>query len=134
MERLGKGLHPLAGRRLDVAIRELAAESPVPTNLAVSELDIPEDVAATVYFVCSEGLANAAKHAAASQCSISVEASGARIRLLIADDGRGGAMLAAGSGLRGLVDRVEALAGVIDIDSPEQRGTRIRVELPLSGN
>ena len=134
MERLGKGLHPLAGRRLDVAIRELAAESPVPTNLAVSELDIPEDVAATVYFVCSEGLANAAKHAAASQCSISVEASGARIRLLIADDGRGGAMLAAGSGLRGLVDRVEALAGVIDIDSPEQRGTRIRVELPLPGN
>lgn len=134
LERLGKGLHPLAGRRLDVAIRELAAESPVPTNLAISELDIPEDVAATVYFVCSEGLTNAAKHAAASQCSISLEASAARIRLLIADDGRGGATLAAGSGLRGLVDRVEALSGEIDIDSPEQRGTRIRVELPLSGN
>ena len=134
MERLGKGLHPLAGKRLDVAIRELTAESPIPTNLAISELDIPEDVAASVYFVCSEGLTNAAKHAAASQCSISVEASAARIRILIADDGRGGATLAAGSGLRGLVDRVEALAGEIDIDSPEQRGTRIRVELPHSGN
>jgi len=133
MERLGKGLHPLAGRRLDVAISELAAGSPVPTKLAIGKLDIPEDVAAIVYFVCSEGLANVAKHAAASQCSISVAASAARIRLMIADDGRGGATLAGGSGLRGLADRVEALAGVIDIDSPEERGTRIRVELPLSG-
>lgn len=134
MERLGTGLHPLAGRRLDVALRELAADSPVPADLAIGELDIPEDIAAAIYFVCSEGLTNTAKHAAAGQCSISVEASAARVNLLIADDGRGGATISAGSGLRGLVDRVEAMAGRIDIESPAERGTRIRVELPLSGN
>jgi signal transduction histidine kinase len=94
-------------------------------------LDVPEEVAAELYFVCSEGLANAAKHSAASACSISARATDRAVRLRITDDGRGGATFIGGSGLRGLADRVEALGGTMTIRSPNAGGTRIDVDLPL---
>ena len=132
LTRLGTVLHPLAGRNLEAAVRELAAESPIPTEVSVDELDMPEEIATELYFVCAEGLANAAKHSAATACSISAMATDGGVLLRITDDGHGGATLIGSSGLRGLVDRVEALGGMVTIVSSRGRGTRIEVDLPLS--
>ena len=131
LARLGTVLDPLAGRNLAAAVRELAAESPIPTTVVIQEIDVPEEVAAELYFVCSEGLANAAKHAAASVCSISAVATDGGVLLRITDDGRGGATLVGGFGLRSLVDRVEALGGAVTIVSPRGGGTRIDVDVSL---
>ena len=131
LDRLGTVLHPLAGRDLEAAVRELAAASPIPTDVVVDELDVPEEVASELYFVCAEGLANAAKHSAATACSISALATDRGVLLRITDDGQGGATLVARSGLRGIVDRVEALGGMVTIVSPPGGGTRIDVDLPL---
>jgi signal transduction histidine kinase len=123
-------LHPLAGRNLEAAVRELAAESPIPTDVVVDELEMPDEIATELYFVCAEGLANAAKHSAATACSISAMATDRGVLLRITDDGHGGATLGS-SGLLGLVDRVGALGGMVTIVSPRGGGTRIDVDLPL---
>jgi signal transduction histidine kinase len=89
----------------------------------------PQEAAA--YFVCSEGLANVAKYAQASSARIAVAALGPRLVVRVADDGVGGANPARGSGLRGLVDRVEALGGTLSVTSPLGAGTRLKAELPI---
>ena len=83
-----------------------------------------------MYFVCSEGLANVAKYADASRARIDVDATGPTLVVRVADDGRGGADPARGSGLRGLADRVAALGGALSVDSPDGGGTRLTAELP----
>ena len=137
VRRLAAGLHPreLATGGLAGALRALAARSPVPVEL---ELELPEQLAAeagrTAYFVCSEGLANIAKYADASRARVTVGTVGACLRVEVADDGRGCADPAGGSGLRGLADRVEALGGKLAIDSPPGAGTRVVAELPVTGS
>jgi PAS domain S-box-containing protein len=91
----------------------------------------PESVEIAAYYVVSETLTNAAKHAHASHILVSVRASGATLRAEIEDDGIGGAEASTGSGLVGLIDRVEALGGRFALDSPPGEGTRIAIELPL---
>jgi signal transduction histidine kinase len=91
-----------------------------------------EGVEVAAYYVVSEALTNAAKHARASVVRVEVEAHDGRMRLRIRDDGAGGADPARGSGLVGLRDRVEALGGTIAIRSPLGAGTSLDVELPLS--
>jgi Histidine kinase-, DNA gyrase B-, and HSP90-like ATPase len=86
------------------------------------------------YYVVSEALTNAAKHAHASAIHVDAEAAGRRLRLSVRDDGAGGADPARGSGLVGLKDRVEALGGTITIDSPAGAGTSLHAELPLPAN
>ena len=136
VRRLAAGLHPreLATGGLAGALEALAARSPVPVELALS---LPEQLSAeverTAYFVCSEGLANVAKYAEALRARIAIDRSGERVRVEVSDDGRGGADPGAGSGLRGLADRVEALGGALRIDSPPGAGTRLVAELPLTG-
>ena len=136
VRRLAAGLHPreLATGGLAGALEALAARSPVPVELALS---LPEQLSAeverTAYFVCSEGLANVAKYAEALRARIAIDRSGERVRVEVSDDGRGGADPGAGSGLRGLADRVEALGGALRIDSPHGAGTRLVAELPLTG-
>jgi signal transduction histidine kinase len=107
---------------------------PVELNVAV-EQRLPEQVETAAYYVVSEALTNAAKHAAASLVQVRadiVEAEGADLlRVEVRDDGRGGAM-AQGTGLLGLKDRAEALGGRIFLDSPPGSGTTLRLELPLS--
>jgi signal transduction histidine kinase len=83
-----------------------------------------------VYFVCSEALTNVGKYARASCVDVEVTVQDGLVRVLIADDGVGGADPAAGSGLRGLADRVEALGGRLFVKSPAGRGTRLRAEIP----
>jgi signal transduction histidine kinase len=91
---------------------------------------LPEDVEATAYFVCAEAMANAAKHAQASRVRISGGFDGAVWRVVVADDGVGGAD-PKGSGLRGLRDRIVALGGSLDVESPAGGGTTVRAVIPV---
>jgi signal transduction histidine kinase len=95
--------------------------------------ELPSDVEAVAYFICSEALANAAKHVGAAKVSVSVTTADGRVTVAIHDDGPGGADPALGTGLRGLADRVEALGGRLEIESPVGRGTRVAAEIPLAG-
>ena len=89
-------------------------------------------VEATAYFVTAESLTNVAKYAGATSASVSLTIEQGRLRLLIRDDGAGGADLTSGTGLRGLRDRVEALDGRLDVDSPSGLGTTVIAEMPIA--
>ena len=115
---LATGLFPrlLAAEGLAAALRELAARSPVPVDLDVTDgLTGGNAVDATIYFVSAEALANAARHAKASRLQVTVTLEDDAIEVVIVDDGSGGADLARGSGLRGLRDRVEARGGTLGL-------------------
>jgi signal transduction histidine kinase len=111
------------------AVASLTALSPVQveTSIAVGKFDPAVESAA--YFVCAEALANIAKHARASAASVTISEEKRRLRIVVADDGVGGANRS-GSGLRGLADRVEALGGSLRLQSPAGGGTRISAEIP----
>jgi PAS domain S-box-containing protein len=131
---LSHGLHPalLSQAGLGPSLRALARKSPIPVKLDVSVNERPSESTETaVYYVISEALANAAKHARASEISVVLTTSRSEIRAIIEDDGSGGAEASAGSGLVGLIDRVEALGGRFALDSPPGHGTRISIEMPL---
>jgi signal transduction histidine kinase len=91
---------------------------------------LPEPVEAAAYYVVAEGLTNVAKYARASAVQVSVERGDGEVFVTVADDGIGGADGAAGTGLRGLADRVEALDGHRDVRSPAGSGTTVRARLP----
>jgi signal transduction histidine kinase len=135
LRELAKGIHPaiLTEAGLGPALRSLAREATVPVTV---RLDVPDDlsppVAAAAYFVAAEALANVAKYAEASRVELVAETEGGQLRIEIADDGRGGADPATGSGLRGLTDRVAALGGRLDVRSPVGGGTRVVATLPLT--
>jgi signal transduction histidine kinase len=133
LQELGRGLHPrlLSERGLAGALSELARRSVLPVDVSVATGRLPGELEAAVYFVCSEALANSAKHAAATGVAIEVAAADGVLTVRIVDDGRGGADVARGSGLRGLADRVEALGGELRIESPPGGGTLIAARLPL---
>jgi len=135
-----RGLHPpiLDDRGLDAALSAVTANSPVPVRLRVRVADrCAPAVEAVAYFVVCEALTNAAKHARASRAEVDVERTGDRLRVVVSDDGCGGARLdgaspvgAAGTGLRGLAQRAAAVDGTLSIVSPTGGPTRITVELP----
>ena len=133
LRELAAGLHPgdLHDAGLAGALASLTARSPVPTELDVAAADLPEAVVTAAYFVCAEALSNSIKYAGASRVLISVSAGARRVRVVVDDDGAGGAVPA--GGLRGLKDRLEALGGTLAVDSPPGRGTRVIAELPLDG-
>jgi signal transduction histidine kinase len=134
---IARGVHPaiLTSGGLRPAVRALAHRSPVPTRLhECTDRRLPEYVEVTAYYVIAEALANATKHARAAAVSIRAEAAGEVLVVTIRDDGIGGADPARGTGLTGLKDRVEALGGVIRIESPPGAGTMLRAELPLIGD
>jgi signal transduction histidine kinase len=135
VEEFSRGLHPaaLSEGGLASALRELARRSPVPVEIGGRVGRVPAPVEAALFFVCSEGLANVAKHAGAAAASIDIGADSEHVVVEIADDGAGGAELRRGSGLAGLADRVEALGGRLRVESRPGEGTRLRAELPLSG-
>ena len=135
LREFARGIHPaiLSEGGLGPALRTLARRSAVPVELDIrSDTRPAEGVEVAAYYVVSEALTNAAKHARASVVRVEVEAHDGRMRLCIRDDGAGGADPARGSGLVGLRDRVEALGGTIAIRSPLGAGTSLDVELPLS--
>ena len=130
---LARGVYPLVLSEggLAAGLDGLAERAPVATVLEeVVEERLPEGVETAAYFVASEALTNAAKHADASTVRIRARVRDHRLVIEVADDGRGGAFPAPGGGLAGLVDRVEALDGIVTIDSPPGVGTTIRAEMP----
>jgi signal transduction histidine kinase len=136
LHELAHGLHPreVTEAGLRGALTSLADRAPVPVELDVRVEQFSDELEATVYFVCAEALANVAKYAGASRAELRVAASGRRLSVAVADDGVGGADASRGTGLQGLADRVEALGGILDVDSPVGAGTRIVAEIPLSGS
>lgn len=135
LRRLAHGLHPrvLAEAGLPGALASLAEQASVRVEVAATAAKLPADVEAVAYFLCSEALANVAKHASASRVTISVTTGESRVRIEVEDDGLGGADLSGGTGLRGLADRVEAFGGALYVESPAGGGTRLAAEIPLGG-
>jgi signal transduction histidine kinase len=134
LQELSRGIHPaiVSEGGLGPALRTLARRSAVPVDLDVSaNARFPEPVEIAAYYVASEALANAMKHAQASSVEVSLAARDGSLLLSVRDDGVGGADPARGSGLAGLADRVEALGGSIHVRSAAGAGTRITVDLPL---
>jgi signal transduction histidine kinase len=134
LQEISRGIHPaiLTQGGLVPALRALARRSAVPVELAVRvEARLPEPVERAAYYIVSEALTNAAKHAQASTVHVAAAAGDGVLVLSIRDDGRGGADPRRGSGLIGLTDRVDALAGTIQVTSPVGAGTTLRITLPI---
>ncbi|GAA4232922.1 sensor histidine kinase [Actinomadura meridiana] len=127
------GIHPqlLTDRGLPAAVDELAGRSPV---LVTADLDLPgrlpEPVESALYFAVSEALANVAKHSAASSARVTARLDGDRVTVEIGDDGIGGAAVARGTGLAGLIDRISVVGGTLDLSSPPGGPTLVRLEVP----
>jgi signal transduction histidine kinase len=134
LRQLAGGIHPaiLVEEGLGAALRALAHRSVVPVGLTVAVGDhLPEPVEVAAYYVVSEALTNAAKHASASNIAVDVEAENGVLRVSVSDNGIGGADMTLGSGLLGLKDRVESLGGWIALRSEPGAGTSLSVELPF---
>ncbi len=137
LRRLARGIHPaiITEGGLVAALESLAERTPLPVEMQVPDPErLPAPVEVTVYYVVAEALTNAVKHAAASKVAVDVVRSDGRILVEVVDDGSGGALASPGSGLSGLGDRVAALGGHLQIDSPPGRGTRIQVDIPCGSS
>jgi len=134
LRELAAGMHPplLTERGLGPALASLADRSHVPVQLVATGERLPAVIETAVYFVCSEALANVAKHANAASVEMRVRLDGGMVTVSITDDGTGGAEPSTGSGLKGVADRVEALGGWLQVESPPERGTRLLAEIPVA--
>lgn len=132
LRELARGLHPaiLSDRGLGAAVEALASRAPFPVEIEASPERLPQRVEVAAFYVISEALTNVAKYASATSASVSVSRTNGVLQVEVADDGVGGADPANGSGLRGLADRVEALAGCVGLESEPGKGTRVRAEIP----
>jgi signal transduction histidine kinase len=135
LREIARGIHPaiLAQGGLGPALKTLARRCSVPVELQVTvESRLSESVEVATYYVVAEALTNAAKHADAALIRVTGQVRGGVLQVRVQDDGRGGAAPAGGSGLVGLVDRVEALGGTLVLTSPPGAGTSVELTLPLS--
>jgi signal transduction histidine kinase len=134
LRELARGLHPsvLSDHGLQLALRGLAERAPLPVEIeAAPEERLPDRVESASYFVVAEALTNIARYAHASRASINVTRTDGQVLVEVSDDGVGGADPANGSGLRGLLDRVSALGGTLELDSPPGDGTTVRAAIPF---
>ncbi|MDX6241344.1 MAG: hypothetical protein QOG10_6168 [Kribbellaceae bacterium] len=128
-----RGIHPrvLVDHGLEAAVREVADRSPLPVTVRMWLVArLPAPIEAAAYFVVSEGLGNVAKHARAQRCEVDGWIADDRLVVTVTDDGAGGADPTAGTGLTGLVTRLDALGGTLDLSSPPGGPTRLRMESP----
>jgi signal transduction histidine kinase len=136
LRELARGIHPaiLTDRGLAPALESLATRATVPTAVEVSldEIRLPGPIEAAAFYVASEALTNVSKHAQATEAQIRVSRANGHVVVEVVDDGLGGADPARGSGLIGLVDRVEALDGTLEITSAAGSGTWLRAEFPCA--
>jgi PAS domain S-box-containing protein len=134
LREISRGIHPaiLSKGGLGVALKTLARRSTVPVNLDVAiGRRFADPVEVTTYFVVAEALGNAAKHAKASEVTVGARHDDDTLYLSIRDDGVGGADFSSGSGLIGLKDRIEALGGQLQIESPPGQGTSLHITIPV---
>jgi signal transduction histidine kinase len=134
VQEISRGIHPaiLSKGGLGPALKTLARRCTVPVDLDLHvDHRLADSVEVGAYYVVAEALTNAAKHARASVVEVCAHATGNALRLEIRDDGIGGATAGKGSGLTGLVDRVEALGGTMTVHSPVASGTSVLVDIPL---
>ena len=134
LRELARGIHPaiLTDHGLLPALEMLTSRTSIPVEISASFDDrLPQPVEAAAYYIVAEALTNAAKHACASRARVLARRSDGSVLVEVSDDGIGGADLRQGSGLRGLRDRVEALGGELDLESPEGAGTTVTARLPL---
>jgi signal transduction histidine kinase len=130
---VARGLHPsmLTSQGLEIALKSMAARSPVPVELVIDLTGrLPEPVEVAAYYVVSESLANVGKHAQATKVRVTLRPSQRGLLVQVDDDGIGGADLHGGSGLRGLSDRVAALGGRLEVGPNPRGGTRVGAQLP----
>jgi PAS domain S-box-containing protein len=135
LRELARGIHPatLTEQGLGPALAALAERAPVAVTLTqVPTERLTETLEVAAYYVVAEGLTNIAKYAEADSATVSVEWSQQVLVVDVLDDGRGGADMTKGSGLRGLTDRVEALGGQLVVDSACDVGTRLHAEIPAA--
>lgn len=133
LRHLAQGIHPvaLATDGLTVALEELAGRAPIAVDLAVSLVEpVPEPVGRAAYFVTSEAITNATRHAGTDRVSVSVASDPGSFRLDISDAGVGGAIAVPGGGIAGLVDRVESVGGTLEVRSQPGEGTALRMRFP----
>ncbi len=134
LRELARGIHPavLSDRGLGFALEALAGRATVPVEIAQApEERLPDAVEAAAYFVVAEALTNVARYAQAEQAVVAVARENGRVVVRVSDDGVGGADPSGGSGLRGLGDRVAALDGTLDVESPPGGGTTVHAVIPL---
>ena len=129
---LARGVHPtiLTDAGLAAAVEALAEQSPIPVRIDVTPARFATEIEAAAYFVIAEGLTNVDRYAGASEARVEVVEAEGRLRVSVSDNGRGGADPEAGSGLRGLADRVAAIGGRLDITSGAGGGTLLVADLP----
>jgi signal transduction histidine kinase len=135
LRELAAGIHPsvLTDRGLSAALEGLATRSLIPVQLGqLPQGRLPTPVETSAYFVVAEALTNATKHARCSLVQVGVRVDTGSATVEVHDDGIGGAAPSAGSGLRGLADRVSALGGRLEIESPAGEGTTVRARIALS--
>jgi signal transduction histidine kinase len=135
LREMATGLHPVILSRggLEPALKALGRRSPVPVKIDVQvDERLAESVEVAAYYVVAEALTNSAKHARASLVRVDAQVTDGHLRVLVRDDGVGGAHPDGGSGLVGLIDRVEALGGKLILHSPPAGGTTLRIDFPLS--
>jgi signal transduction histidine kinase len=135
LREIARGIHPaiLSDGGLGPALRTLARRAAIPVELDVAAIGrLPEQVEVAAYYLVSEALTNATKHAHASFAEVGAQASGGVLRVRVRDNGVGGVDPLRGSGLVGLKDRIEALGGTFAVHSPAGCGTTVTCELPVS--
>jgi signal transduction histidine kinase len=133
LRELARGIHPsvLSDRGLDAGLEGLAHRAPLPVELDTSPSErLPANVESAAYFVVAEALTNVAKYAQATHARVRVTRQNGRVLVEVADDGVGGADPARGSGLRGLLDRVAAVDGRLEVESEPGEGTTVRATIP----
>ena len=132
LRELARGIHPaiLTDHGLAPALRTLGERAPVPVTVSAPDDRFPGEVETAIYFIVAEALANVAKHAHASKAAVSVAQDNGLVRVVISDDGVGGAGFGSGTGLRGLADRAGALDGKLVVETAQGEGTRLMVEIP----
>jgi signal transduction histidine kinase len=134
LRELARGIHPavLSDSGLGPALDALSSRAPMPVEISgLPSYRLPAAVESAVYYFVAEALTNAAKHGRASGVTVRFTAGEDSVAVEVADDGIGGADWRTGTGLRGLVDRIEALGGRLVIKSPPGDGTRLEAEIPL---
>jgi PAS domain S-box-containing protein len=134
LRELARGIHPavLTDRGLAAAVEALVVRTPFPVTVTMPQERLPAPLEAAAYYVVAESVTNIVKYAGATTVDVTVEAGESLVTVTVTDDGCGGADPDTGTGLRGLRDRVAALDGTLEVDSPTGQGTRVVARIPLA--